>query len=1631
MIQDHPDHTAAARSGHAENALTRLLRERIVVLDGAMGTVIQRYKLTEAQFRGERFRDWKGKDLKGNNELLLLTQPQVIEEIHRHYFEAGADIIETNTFSATTIGQHDFFFRHCEGRKDQAFFNEVINDPTLQQLAREMNLAAARLARNAANAVSRQTGQPKLVAGAIGPMSVTASISPEVSDAGFRSVNFVQLVKAYTEQVEALMDGGVDIILVETIFDTLNAKAALFAVQGVFDARGVRLPIMISGTITDRSGRTLTGQTVEAFWNSVAHANPLTIGLNCALGPDLMRPFVEELVHLAPTYTCFYPNAGLPDPLSATGFPETPESLAPQLREWAEAGFLNIVGGCCGTTPQHIKAIADAVRGLAPRKVPTVAPYLRLSGMEAFNLTPQTNFVNVGERTNVTGSPKFSKLILAGNYDEALAVAKQQVENGAQIIDINMDEGMLDGVAAMTKFLNLVAAEPDIAKVPIMIDSSKWTVLEAGLRCLQGKGIVNSISLKEGEAKFIEQGKLVRRYGAAVVVMAFDEKGQADTLERKCEICRRSYDLLVQTVGLPPQDIIFDPNILTVGTGIEEHNNYAVNFIEATRWIKQHLPLAKVSGGVSNISFSFRGNNHVREAMHSAFLYHAIKAGLDMGIVNAGMLEVYEEIPKDLLELVEDVLLNRRPDATERLVAHGEELKKKATGTTAEAKADEAWRSATVEERLKHALVKGIDTFVNEDTEEARAKFGKPLLVIEGPLMAGMNVVGDLFGAGKMFLPQVVKSARVMKKAVAYLTPFMEAEKALKRRVRELRALAEQQTASGTVTLVEGFTYAPFPDLTAEERAIEQKFAAELAADLDGARQRYEAEFHNVFDRNNAQELSADYAATVESRQQWSVATLAPAGAFIDWLFYRRLAELPPESLIAFNAGGQGSGKTTATRQAEVERAADILMDGTLQDEGRSRRHIAATLARGCDVQIRFVYCPWEMAVRNILRRAAKETGRIVPLTRAAGGHYQAARTVLSLVANPERGPGKFQIWIFDNSDFNAPALKNLEWLRGRLSAPTETLIETGRATAENYLHENRNDPSFAARAVVDGFFQGTTSRGAVSQARRSDPERPAPSRSGPREEGAGGTGTGPARDSGSLRHPAEVSDAAGCIVLATVKGDVHDIGKNIVGVVLGCNSYRVVDLGVMVSCDKILEAAKRENADIIGLSGLITPSLDEMQHVAREMERTGFKLPLLIGGATTSRAHTAVKIAPGYSEPVVHVLDASRAVPVVSALISKEQKPAFVKQLREDYEKLRVTHAGQQQKLLSLAKAHANRARLSFTDLPQPEFTGIRVLSSEARMGSTCGCGQAHGPSTHGIFPVSLADLLPFIDWSPFFHTWELRGVYPSILKHERHGEQASALFADAQKLLAEIVSKKLLQLRAVYGLFPANSVGDDVELYTDESRTQVLAKFHFLRQQMEKGDNTPNHCLADFVAPKSPTPDNNADHLGAFAVTSGIGLKELCEKFKAQHDDYNAIMAEALADRLAEAFAEYLHKRVRDEWGFGQTEGLAINELIEEKYRGIRPAAGYPACPDHTEKGTLWQLLDAEKHSGIKLTESFAMWPGSSVSGLYFAHPQSKYFAVGKLDRDQIADLAQRKGKPLAEMERWLGPWLNYSPA
>ncbi|HXI72956.1 MAG TPA: methionine synthase [Verrucomicrobiae bacterium] len=1285
-------------SNNAE-LLQQALRERIVIIDGAMGTTIRTYGLGEAEIRGERFKDSK-KDLKNNGDLYSLTQVATIGDIHRRFLEAGADIIETNTFSATSIGQSEFFVddpREHGGRKDPAFYQGVIENKFLNDLAWEINEQSAKQCREWCDRIANKTGRPRFVAGAVGPLTVSLSNSPDADDAGFRVCTFDQVKTAYTHQIRGLIAGGSDILLVETIFDSLNAKAALVAIQEVFEQDKKILPIMISAAV-GRGGETMiSAQTIEAYWNAMKHVKPIAIGLNCSLGPDLMRPFLAELAEKSSTAISCYPNAGLPNPLSPTGFDLKPEDMGNFLGEFAQSGLINIAGGCCGNTPEHIAAIAKVLEGRHPREfgapstvsarskpnsqraetvlgAPPASLPLRLSGSQPF--TQQIgSFIMIGERTNVAGSPKFAKLIKENKYEEAVAIARQQVENGANIIDICMDEGMIDGVAAMTRFLQLLGSEPEVAKVPFMVDSSKWEVIEAGLKCVQGKGIVNSISMKEGEAKFREHAHKVLKYGAAVVVMAFDEQGQAATLADKIRICERAYRILVDEVGFPPEDIIFDPNILTVGTGIEEHNNYAVDFIEATRWIKNNLPHAKVSGGVSNVSFGFRGNNPVREAMHSAFLYHAIKAGMDMGIVNAGMLEVYEEIEPELKVLVEDVLLNRRPDATERLVEHGDKLKAASAGTTAtDKKVEEEWRKGTIEERLSHSLVKGIDAYVDADTAEALAKYGKPLTVIEGPLMAGMSVVGDLFGAGKMFLPQVVKSARVMKKSVAYLTPFMEAEK-------------------------------------------------------------------------------------------------------------------------------------------------------------------AAMAARG------------------------------------------------------------------------------------------------------------------------------------------------------------------------------EVVKAQGKIVLATVKGDVHDIGKNIVGVVLACNNYEVIDMGVMVQCEKILERAKLEHADIIGLSGLITPSLDEMVHVAREMERTGFKVPLLIGGATTSRAHTAVKVAQHYSEPVVHVLDASRAVPVMTSLLSKDGKAPFVKQLREDYEKLRSQHAGSVAKLLSLEAARANAPKLSYDDLAKPEFTGTKTIQP------------------------ALEELVKFIDWTPFFHTWELRGVYPKILQHEKHGEEATKLFADAQKLLAAIVSQKLIQPRGIYGLFPANRIGDDVEVYTDESRAKVLTKFHFLRQQIEKNDGTPNWCLADFIAPKPQSPDAKAnppvDHIGAFAVTSGHGLDELVKKYKADHDDYNAIMAEALADRLAEAFAEYLHKHVRNEWGFGKLEKLTTEDLIEEKYRGIRPAAGYPASPDHTEKEILWSLLDAEKQTGIKLTESFAMWPGSSVSGLYFAHPESKYFAVGKLGKDQVTYLAGRKGKSVSEMERWLGPWLNYNPS
>jgi 5-methyltetrahydrofolate--homocysteine methyltransferase len=1290
--------------------LKKILENRIAILDGAMGTTIRTYNMAETDIRGERFKD-ATKGLLNNGDLFVLTQQKMVGDIHRRFLEAGADIIETNTFGATSIAQSEFFVddpREHGGRKDPEFYQKIVDDKFLKDLAWEINEQSARQCREWADRVGNATGRQRFVAGAIGPLTVSLSNSPDADDPGFRVVTFDQVKGAYKEQVRGLIAGGSDLLLVETIFDSLNAKAALVAIREVFDEDGLtkngrELPVMISAAV-GRGGETMiSAQTVEAFWNAVEHVKPLSVGLNCSLGPDLMYPFLEELAQKSNVAVSCYPNAGLPNPLSPTGFDLGPEDMAKRLGEFAQGGLINLAGGCCGNTPEHIAAIAKALEGKHPRElheasraglkgevraVPPsaedakedalvaaapevraeaeVARPLRLSGSQPF--TQQAGvFIMVGERTNVAGSPKFAKLVKEGKYEEAVAIARQQVENGANVIDICMDEGMIDGVAAMTRFLHLLASEPEVAKVPFMVDSSKWEVIEAGLKCLQGKGIVNSISLKEGEEKFRQHAATVLKYGAAVVVMAFDEQGQAATFEDRIRICERAYRILVDEVGFPPEDIIFDPNILTVATGMEEHNNYAVDFIKATKWIKENLPYAKVSGGVSNISFSFRGNNKVREAMHSAFLYHAIAAGMDMGIVNPGMLEVYEEIEPELKELVEDVLLNRRPDATERLVERGEQLKLEGAGAEKQETKVEEWRNGTVEERISHALVKGIDTYIEADAEEARVKLGRPLSVIEGPLMAGMSVVGDLFGAGKMFLPQVVKSARVMKKAVAHLTPFMEAEK------------------------------------------------AELAA-----------------------------------------------------------------------AG-------------------------------------------------------WQVS-------------------------------------------------------------------------------------------------------------------------------------------------------------------AQGKIVLATVKGDVHDIGKNIVGVVLACNNYEVIDMGVMVPAEKILERAKEVKADIIGLSGLITPSLDEMVHVAHEMERQGLKLPLLIGGATTSRAHTAVKIAPQYSQPVVHVLDASRAVPVTTSLLSEENRDAFIAQHRKEYESLRRMHAAPRVSLVSLEEARTRRTPITWRteDVPSPEFTGVRVLDD---------------------FP--LATLREFIDWTPFFHTWELKGVYPRILDDAAQGAQARQLFAEANALLDRIVEGKLITARGVYGFFPASGVGDDVELYTDESRMTVLTRFHFLRQQANREGNEPCRSLSDFVAPKET---GLKDHIGAFAVTSGIGLKELCDGFRARHDDYNAIMAEALGDRLAEAFAECLHKRVRDEWGYGRAENLSNEELIHEKYRGVRPAAGYPACPDHTEKGTLWQLLNVKESTGIELTESFAMWPGSSVSGLYFAHPESRYFTLGKIGHDQVEDYHRRKGMTEAEVERWLGQNLNY---
>ncbi len=1222
--------------------LSALLRERILILDGGMGTMIQQHRFDEAAYRGDRFADW-GSDLKGNNDLLCITQPAIIEAIHRAYLDAGADIIETNSFNATRIAMADY---------------------AMEEIARELNVAAAQCARRAADAaMAADPNRPRFVAGVLGPTNRTASISPDVNDPGYRNTNFDALVDAYLEAIDGLVEGGADLLLIETIFDTLNAKAAVFAVKKYCDDHQLDIPMMISGTITDASGRTLTGQTTEAFYHSLRHAEPVSIGLNCALGAKELRPYMAELSRISEGFVSAHPNAGLPNEMGE--YDESPQAMAAEIRDWASKGYLNVIGGCCGTTPAHIQAIAEAVAPFPPRALPEITPACRLSGLEPLTIDADSLFVNVGERTNVTGSKKFLRLIKDGDYDTALEVARQQVEAGAQIIDINMDEGLLDAKECMVRFLNLIAAEPEISRVPIMIDSSKWEVIEAGLKCIQGKGIVNSISMKEGEQAFLDQARLVRRYGAAVIVMAFDEQGQADTRERKTEICGRAYKLLTEEIGFPPEDIIFDPNIFAIATGIEEHNNYAVDFIEAVRDIKSNLPYALISGGVSNVSFSFRGNEPVREAIHAVFLYHAIRAGMDMGIVNAGQLAIYEDIPAELKEAVEDIVLNRRDDGTERMLDIAEKYRGSGAGNVRQE--DLSWREWEVEKRLAHALIKGIADYIDDDTEEARQRAARPLHVIEGPLMDGMNVVGDLFGEGKMFLPQVVKSARVMKKAVAYLMPYMEAEK---------EALGTQQESHGR-------------------------------------------------------------------------------------------------------------------------------------------------------------------------------------------------------------------------------------------------------------------------------------------------------------------------------------------ILMATVKGDVHDIGKNIVGVVLQCNGYEVIDLGVMVSCEKILDVAKKENVDIIGLSGLITPSLDEMVNVASEMERLGFELPLMIGGATTSRIHTAVKIAPSYHGPVIHVADASRAVGVASNLLSDTHKDDFLAGIITEYEAIRVRRKGQQdnRNLTPISEARKNPFSWDWASYepPVPAVRGIQVFED---------------------YP--LADIARRIDWTPFFQAWELAGKFPRILDDEIVGKEATRLYRDAQQMLKKIVEEKWLSAKAVIGFWPANSQVDDI-LLKDEAG-QPLMTLHHLRQQLErKGVEKPNYCLSDYIAPLD---SGKQDWLGGFAVTAGIGIEEHLARFEADHDDYSSIMLKALADRLAEAFAERLHERVRKEfWGYASDENLSNDDMIDEQYRGIRPAPGYPACPDHTEKALLWQLLQPDQRIGVTLTESYAMYPASSVSGWYFSHPQARYFGTGKIARDQIEDYAARKGLEIKEIERSIPHLLGYN--
>jgi 5-methyltetrahydrofolate--homocysteine methyltransferase len=1369
----------------------KLLSERILVLDGAMGTMIQRHKLNEEQYRGERFKDHPY-DLKGNNDILCLTQPEIIKGIHRAYFEAGADIVETNTFNGTPISQADY---HTEN------------------LVYEINFEAAKIAKEVAEEFNKKNpDKPRFVAGALGPTNKTLSISPNVNDPGYRAVTFDEMVDAYYQQTKGLVDGGVDILLIETIFDTLNAKAAIVAIQKYLEEKNIELPLMISGTIVDMSGRTLSGQTVEAFYISVSHAkNLVSVGLNCALGAKQMRPFVEDLSNISDKFISVYPNAGLPNEMG--GYDETPQSMASVLEDFLVSGFVNIVGGCCGTTPDHIKAIAEIVKHHKPRIPKPQEPYLRLSGLEPVILRPDSNFMNIGERTNVAGSKKFARLIKEEKYDEALSVARDQVEGGAQVLDVNMDEGMLDSEKAMTKFLNLLEAEPDIAKLPIMIDSSKWSVIEAGLKCLQGKGIVNSISLKEGEEVFKEHARKILNYGAAVVVMAFDEKGQADTFERRIEICKRAYDILTKEVGFPPQDIIFDPNILAIATGIEEHNNYAVDYIEATRWIKQNLPLAKVSGGVSNLSFSFRGNDVVREAMHSAFLYHAIKAGMDMGIVNAGQLVVYEEIPKELLVLVEDVILNRRPDATERLIEFAEKIKKQ-DKVHIEEKKDE-WRNLPLEERLKHSLIKGITDYIDEDIAEALTKYSSPLEIIEGPLMAGMNVVGDLFGAGKMFLPQVVKSARVMKKAVAVLEPHL--------------------------------AQPPAPSLREGE---------------------------------------------------------LPKWATADKTSYRILKEFAQRN------------KDNPTKAEMI--IWEFLKSKQLENFKFRRQHIIGKY-------IADFVCLDRMLVIEI-------DGKIHQL--------------------PE------------NQESDEIRTKWLESNRFKVI----------RFANEEVLTDTDN--------VLNKIFETLKNQKSHKLFEYEDDIKVSPL--GGDKEGAK-------------------------VLLATVKGDVHDIGKNIVGVVLGCNSYNVIDLGVMVHAEKIIQTAIDEKVDVVGLSGLITPSLDEMVHVAKEMQRRGLKVPLLIGGATTSRVHTAVKIDPNYDGAVIHVLDASRSVPVVSNLLNqdKTEREKFIQSIKEEYRKLREDYLKKKsdKQLIPIEKARENKLKIDWekTEIKKPNKPGITVLKN-----------------------YSLATLRNYIDWTPFFMAWELKGKYPSIFEDEKVGTEAKKLFDDANKLLDKIVNENLLTANAVFGLFPANSVGDDIEVYTDESKQGLLAVFHSLRQQSLKTEGQPNLALADFIASKD---SGLTDYIGAFAVTAGIGIEKLIEHFEKNHDDYNSIMVKALADRLAEAFAEHLHELVRKNyWGYAADENLTNDDLIKERYVGIRPAPGYPAQPDHTEKIILFELLNVEKNAGIKLTESLAMYPAASVSGLYFANSEAKYFNVGKIDKDQILDYHRRKGMSVEEVERWLSPILSY---